>query len=220
MKKKILLIQPRHGVWDGVFIRFPESVLSIAALPHSKGYDVKILDYRILHGWKRHLKTYLESNKPICVGITGLTGPALQYVLDSVRIIKEKYSTMPIIFGGVHATLLPEQSLKVSGIDVIVKGEGDFTFFQLVKVFEKNSISEAKTKGLLKNIPGIYYEKGINYEKGITKNSNLTENKFFDFGVKTLQFKGIQQLKDVENNIVFTGEPRIIADMDSLTETP
>ncbi len=48
MSKKILLIQPRHGIWDGIFLRFPESVLSVAATPHSKGYDVTILDLRAL----------------------------------------------------------------------------------------------------------------------------------------------------------------------------
>tara|TARA_Y100000294_G_C8543137_1_gene332031 strand:- start:52 stop:1575 length:1524 start_codon:yes stop_codon:yes gene_type:complete len=157
MSKKILLIQPRHGIWDGIFLRFPESVLSVAATPHSKGYDVTILDLRALKDWKNDLKKYLQDGSPICVGITALTGPSLKDLIDSVEIIKNFNKTIPIIFGGVHATLLPEQSLEHDGIDVVMKGEGDFTFFEAIKVFEKHNLEEVLKKNLLKNVKGVYY---------------------------------------------------------------
>ena len=89
MNKKVLLIQPRHGIWDGIFIRFPESVLSVAALPHAKGYDVTILDLRVLTDWEKKLKNYLKDNRPICIGITALTGPSIKDLIDSVAIIKK-----------------------------------------------------------------------------------------------------------------------------------
>jgi len=155
--KKVLLIQPRHGVWDGIFIRFPESVLSIAALPHAKGYDVTILDLRVLASWEDVLKKYLEDARPICVGITSLTGPSLRDLLICIKIIKQVDSTIPVIFGGVHATLLPEQSLAVNGIDIVVKGEGDYTFFNLIKVFEKNTLEEALRNDVLNSVLGVYY---------------------------------------------------------------
>ena len=152
MNKRILLIQPRHGIWDGVFIRFPESVLTVAALPHAKGYDVKILDLRVADKWKNILKDYLKDGKPICVGITALTGPAIKDLLTSVEIIKEFDNSIPIIFGGVHATLLPEQSLAHEGIDVIIKGEGDFSFYEVAKIFEKNTLDEVLRSDMLNNI--------------------------------------------------------------------
>ena len=159
MSKKILLIQPRHGIWDGIFIRFPESVLSVAALPHAKGYDVTILDLRVLNDWKNTLKNYLKDNKPICVGITALTGPSIKDLTDSVEIIKKFDKSIPIIFGGVHATLLPEQSLEHDGIDVVMKGEGDYTFFEAIKVFEKNGLDEVLRNNLLSHVKGVYYYK-------------------------------------------------------------
>ena len=98
MNKRILLIQPRHGIWDGVFIRFPESVLSVAALPHANGFDVKILDLRVLSNWENTLKDYLKDNKPICVGITALTGPSLKDLIVCVNTIKKFDVSIPIIF--------------------------------------------------------------------------------------------------------------------------
>jgi len=157
MKKKVLLIQPTHGIWDGIFLRFPESVLSVAALPHAKGYDVTILDLRVIKNWKKVLLNYLKEGAPICVGITALTGPSIQDLIDSVEIIKKFNKDIPIIFGGVHATLLPEQSLEHEGIDVVMKGEGDFTFYEAIKVFEKNSLDEVFRKNLLRDVKGVYY---------------------------------------------------------------
>ena len=160
--KRVLLVQPKHGVWDGVFIRFPESVLTIAALPHQNGYDVTILDMRVVSAWKSQLRKYLEE-KPICVGITSLTGPSLQYVIESIKIIREIDSTIPIVFGGVHATLLPESSLLTGDVDIVVKGDADYVFYELLQVLENShSLDSAKSNGTLRNIKGLYF-KDINF---------------------------------------------------------
>ena len=162
--KRVLLIQPSHGVWDGVFIRFPESVLTIAALPHQNGYDVTIFDIRVISNWKKQLREYLKE-KPICVGISSLTGPSLQYVIDAIKIIREIDNTIPIVFGGVHATLLPEQSLLTGDVDIVVKGDADFVFYELLKVIEESdNLDSAKLNGALKNVKGLYY-KDINFHE-------------------------------------------------------
>ena len=216
MNKRILLIQPRHGIWDGVFIRFPESVLTVAALPHAKGYDVKILDLRVADKWKNILKDYLKDGKPICVGITALTGPAIKDLLTSVEIIKEFDNSIPIIFGGVHATLLPEQSLAHEGIDVIIKGEGDFSFYEVAKIFEKNTLDEVLRSDMLNNIKGIYYHKRTGNSGSVNKYQGsekyLTKE---DLTIKNPHING-----NYGNNIVFTGEAPLIMDIDSLPNTP
>ena len=168
MNKKVLLIQPRHGVWDGVFIRFPESVLSIAALPYAKGYDVTILDYRVIKGWKNSLINYLKDT-PICVGITSLTGPSLEYAIESINIIKEINPLIPVIFGGVHATLLPEQTLLSPGVDIVIKGEAEYSFCEVIQVLENKGIGEAKKNGILDRISGIYYVEDNAFPNNVIK---------------------------------------------------
>ena len=216
MNKKILLIQPRHGIWDGVFIRFPESVLSVAALPHAKGYDVKILDLRVTKEWIKILKDYLKDGKPICVGITALTGPAIRDLLTSVKIIKEFDNSIPIIFGGVHATLLPEQSLAHNGIDVVIKGEGDYTFYEVVKIFEKNNLDEVLRSDVLNGVKGIYYYKRTSNSDAVTK--HLESEKVVK--EKNLTIKNPHVNGNYGNNIVFTGETPLIMDLDALPDTP
>ena len=227
--KKILLIQPRHGVWDGIYIRFPESVLSIAALPHAEGYDVTILDLRVTPNWEDVLQSYLADNKPICVGITSLTGPSLKDLLKSVEIIKEHDNSIPIVFGGVHATLLPEQSLyTVPGVDVVVTYEGDYSFFEVVKVFEKNSLDEVMKSNALASVKGIYYRKSNVVDFQHIKDSLATKHpagmtlKSFPLVVDIDLPVTVTNTKSSDSNfeIVFTGDSPLIMNLDELPDTP
>ena len=216
MNKRILLVQPRHGIWDGIFIRFPESVLSIGALPHAKGYDVKILDIRVTEDWINVLKDYLKDGKPICVGITALTGPAIRDLLTSVKIIKEFDNSIPIIFGGVHATLLPEQSLAHDGIDVVIKGEGDYTFYEVVKIFEKNNLDEVLRSDRLNSVKGIFYYKRTSNSGAVNK--QLESEKVVKEENSTIKNPHVD--RSYGDNIVFTGETPLIMDLDALPDTP
>lgn len=139
-----------HGSWDKLFCRLPESLLSIAAAPFKEGYDIKIIDQRVDRNWRTKLENY-AGNNPICVGITCLTGPSIKNALYAANIVKKINKDIKVVFGGVHVTLMPEQSIQNENIDIIVKGEGDFTFLNLVKALESGNPFD--------NIKGLYYKK-------------------------------------------------------------
>ena len=46
--------------------------------------------------------------------------------------------SIPIILGGYHASLRAEETIQNKEIDIIVRGEGEFAFKELVDHFEKN----------------------------------------------------------------------------------
>ena len=52
---QIILIQAYTGTWDEMSVRPPESLLAVAAVPHSKGYSVKIIDQRLSKNFEREL---------------------------------------------------------------------------------------------------------------------------------------------------------------------
>jgi len=162
--REIILIQPKTGIWSMLNIRLPISLLSIAAIPHKKGYKIKIIDQRLDPNWKQNLLKSLKNN-PLCVGITCMTGKQIFYALEASKLVKEN-SDVPVIWGGVHATLLPKQTLENSYIDIIVLREGDIIFMELINALEKGKS--------LKKIKGIYYKdknKIIkNPERGFIKN--------------------------------------------------
>ena len=73
-----------------------------------------------------------------------------KWAIKTAQEVKEKYPTIPIIFGGVHPTVFPEV-INEKPIDYMARGEGDHTFLELVQKLEKN---EETT-----NIPGIWAKK-------------------------------------------------------------
>ncbi|MBN1405028.1 MAG: B12-binding domain-containing radical SAM protein [Candidatus Omnitrophica bacterium] len=163
MSKKIVLIQPKTGEWDFLGARPPDSLLAIAALPHKEGYDVKIIDQRIDKKWKETLKKELKG--AILAGVTSMTGPQIKYALEVSRFIKEN-SDVPLVWGGVHASLLSEQTIQNQYIDIVVKGEGEYAFLEIIKAVE--------SKSGLDKIKGIYYNE--NNEIKTTEERELINN--------------------------------------------
>ena len=81
-----------------------------------------------------------------------MTGRQIGYALDISSFVKRS-SHVPVVWGGLHATILPESTLSDSTIDILVTGEGEASFFELARALA------AKTT--LSGIHGIWYkEKG------------------------------------------------------------
>jgi radical SAM superfamily enzyme YgiQ (UPF0313 family) len=114
------------------------------------GYDVKIIDQRVQPQWRQILEEELK-RRPVCVGISSSTGPQLRYALEASRLIKQ-ISQVPVVWGGVHPSILPEQTLEEECVDIVVQGEGEETFLELVGALEKQTP--------LSEIRGLWYKDG------------------------------------------------------------
>jgi radical SAM superfamily enzyme YgiQ (UPF0313 family) len=123
-------------------------LLCIASPVLRAGYDVTLIDQRIQPGWKAALQRELE-NQPVCVGVSTSTGPQLRYALEASRLIKET-SDVPVVWGGVHSTVLPEQTLESNWVDIVVHGEGEETFLELVQTLDPGKP--------LDTVRGIYFK--------------------------------------------------------------
>ena len=85
------------------------------------------------------------------VAVSSLSGYQLGRALKITRWCRGEYPTKPIIWGGVHVTFQPVQSLREPGIDFVVMGEGEERFPQLLKAIE--------TDRGFKDIDGIGYRR-------------------------------------------------------------
>ena len=101
------------------------------------GYRVHIIDQRVQADWRERLSNAL-AEKPVCVGVTSTTGPQLRHALEVSRLVKQ-HGDIPVVWGGIHATLLPEQTLEKAEIDFVVQGEGERTFEELVAALESGN---------------------------------------------------------------------------------
>ncbi len=128
---KIILFFPKL---ESKALLLPASLLYVAAPLVEKGYEVKIIDQRLEKDWQNLLIKELK-DRPLAVGISAKTGKQIFYGLEASRVVKEN-SKVPVIWGGVHPTLLPEQTLQNPYIDFVVIGEGERTFLNLIQKLE------------------------------------------------------------------------------------
>src|SRR5262249_5532399 len=89
------------------------------------------------------------------VGITCYTGPMIRRALELARMVRDLAPNVPIVWGGVHVGLLPEQSLRHPLIDLVARGEGEETLLRLADAL-------AMGRGL-DDVPGLSFLDGDRY---------------------------------------------------------
>ncbi len=142
---KVALIHPNIR---GEF--YPSLGLTYIATILAQHHKVSIWDFTFhKKWWKKFLKIQMQKIKPEIIGITSLT----YNFFDGLRIakvIRREYPDIPIIFGGIHPTLMPKETLAYDEIDAICIGEGEITFLEYINNLERG-IS-------LKNVQGIWFK--------------------------------------------------------------
>jgi anaerobic magnesium-protoporphyrin IX monomethyl ester cyclase len=146
---EVVLVQPKVGDWDD-FRSHPSLPLALlsAARYTAKEFNTVLIDTRVDKDWKIRLKLELEKN-PFCVAVTSMTGRQIGYALEISGLVK-KISKVPVVWGGIHCSLLPESTLESKFIDILIIGEGELSFLELVKALA--------VKSSLKDIPGVCYK--------------------------------------------------------------
>lgn len=129
MNKNILLIFPKLGPYDNIIKDMPLSLIYASRIVEKNGFQVTIIDQRLHSDWRRLVKDELE-RKPILAGLSVMTGGPIQYALEASKFIKDN-SGIPVVWGGIHPTIAPDQTLENSFIDIVVRGDGEFTLHEL-----------------------------------------------------------------------------------------
>ncbi|HEY5387686.1 MAG TPA: cobalamin-dependent protein, partial [Thermoleophilia bacterium] len=113
----VLLVFPgKHKAPDP---QVPLQLLHVAGALQRAGHRVRIVDMR-------HADYHSVSlGDPLFVGITAMSGPQIRYGLEFARRVRAERPRVPIVWGGVHPTLLPEQTASSDCVDVVVRGEGE-----------------------------------------------------------------------------------------------
>lgn len=129
----------------------PLGLAWIAAVLERAGHKVRIIDSPT-EGIK--LTTFINEVKswsPDVVGLTALT-PTVYKAYDTVKAIKEYDKDIPVVMGGPHVTFMYDEALN-HGVDIVVRGEGEYTMLELVNTIEKVGMD----KDALREVKGIVF---------------------------------------------------------------
>lgn len=149
MKDEIILFQPEEPQKHPVFL--PYSLLPIAGTLDNAGYRVRIVDARFED------YTKVDLNNVIFCGITSFTGHQLKYALEVAKWIRSASPDTPIVWGGIHASLLPEQTCKHPLVDIVVVGEGEETVVELAEAIANDKPLDS-IRGIVYKVNGMIKE--------------------------------------------------------------
>ncbi len=134
---QVILIYPNLTREDDpTALLMPLSLVYVAYPLTRHGYSVRIIDQRVSPTWEFELRKELSRDETICVGISAMTGLQIEGGLLAARIVREYSPDVPIVWGGVHPSLLPQQTIEDNNVDVVVIGEGEKTFLEVVTRLE------------------------------------------------------------------------------------
>jgi len=101
----------------------------LASILRENGHEAYIIDCAILKQSYSQIISQIKQINPDVIGITALSSyySEMRNLSFAVRKLG-----LPIILGGVHATALPELSLKEYRAEFVVVGEGELTILELI----------------------------------------------------------------------------------------
>ncbi len=147
----IILIHPKTGMdIKGISINLPLALLFISSNLVKTGHRVQIIDQRLEESWPDKLKVALLK-QPICVGISAITGGQIEWGLKASKLVKDVSPNTPVAWGGIHPSLMPEQTVSHSLVDIVVSGYGEETFPSLIEALARG--------GSPNGIAGVYYKR-------------------------------------------------------------
>jgi radical SAM superfamily enzyme YgiQ (UPF0313 family) len=74
-----------------------------------------------------------EGVKPDAVLVTSTMTYWYPGVQESIRLVKEHFSDVPVVLGGIYATLCREHAISNSGADHVLSGPGEIQIFKLLE---------------------------------------------------------------------------------------
>lgn len=155
-KPRVLLIWPPITVFAPDTLKpgmaIPHGLAYIAAVLEKHNYEVAILDSLIPMSKRQpqrgegltkygldeiEVRGKIKEFSPDIVGISSMFTAYAKDVYDCARIVKELNKNTLVIVGGAHVSINPSDILTDKNIDIVVKGEGENTFLEIIQSIDK-----------------------------------------------------------------------------------
>lgn len=140
---KIILIHPKYDT----HIVTPHLGLGyLASTLLKEGHEVSIIDCVAEGIPHEHVINTIKKEEPDIIGIT-IMSMFYKNAGELIRMIRNT-TDAKIVIGGPHVSALPEYSLRGTGADFAIVGEGEDTFKELVAKIEQGSAVHSDIAGI------------------------------------------------------------------------
>jgi len=115
------------------------------------GHRAGIVDFTYHRkDWRKHLARAIRRQEPDVIGISCVSF-YMRYVKMICEEIKNHYG-LPIILGGYHPSIEPDDSLRIKEVDAVCIGDGEFALAEYLDRMESGSSPDG--------VEGIWYKDG------------------------------------------------------------
>jgi anaerobic magnesium-protoporphyrin IX monomethyl ester cyclase len=134
LKRGALLFLPPYA---GPTFGPPLGLLSLAGALRDAGYQATVVDGAVERNYLKRIAEELPGAQ--CFGISLLTGPMILEAIEAARHVRRLRPDVPIIWGGWHPSLMPEQTLREEYADIVVRHQGERTLVEILHRLESRA---------------------------------------------------------------------------------
>jgi len=146
----------------------PLGLLYIAAVLEKENHNVDVIDFDVDINKFADFKSLLRNNTYDLIGLSAVT-PTINnayYLAENIKSIKKD---IPIILGGIHATISPNECISNEFIDYVAIGESENTIVEFINELQKPNPSFFKVRGIAYKIKGEVF---LNEKRELEPNLN------------------------------------------------
>lgn len=140
-----------------VFYTMPLGPLAVASSVDRAEFDVRIIDGRLEADPLAAVLSCLDD--AVVLGLSVLTGDPIRDALRVSRAAKARRPDLPVVWGGWHPSLFPEETLADPSIDIAVLGQGEATFAALLERLVDGGTDGAKPRFDLDDVAGLVFRR-------------------------------------------------------------
>ena len=129
--KKVVFFFPAFSSQEATA---PLGILAVSTPLLRAGYEIRIVDSTITPNFRARVLEELRDALCLCVSL--VTGPMIRETVQIAKDAKKLYPNKPVILGGWHPSLLPDQTLAAEYVDIVVKGQGEDALLEIVERIE------------------------------------------------------------------------------------
>jgi anaerobic magnesium-protoporphyrin IX monomethyl ester cyclase len=115
----------------------PLGILSVGSALKKNGFQVELINITEKE-IDKNAEKIIERN-PEYVGFSVMTGIQTKHSAQLSKKIKELNPQIPILWGGIHPSLLPDQCLNEKYIDYVIIGEGEETILEFSEALKETN---------------------------------------------------------------------------------
>lgn len=123
----------------------------MATFLEKKGYSTLVIPLAYHLGFRKEwsfeqlkdvLQECLQGEEPLLIGVSNQFTGDYPACIEIVKACKQINKDITTVIGGVHVTFLDDEALESPYVDIVARGEGEWTLLDLVRTIEKGDSLE------------------------------------------------------------------------------